>query len=62
MTGGAGDDDLDGGDGSDTLDGGAGEDTADFSTVSHGVDLPGVDASLARGTARLARRRRDVRR
>jgi Ca2+-binding RTX toxin-like protein len=43
--------DLDGGDGADTPDGGAGEDTADFSTVSHGIDLHGVDADLARGSA-----------
>ena len=47
----AGDDDLDGGDGGDSLDGGTGEDTADFSTVSHGLDLPGVDADLGRGSA-----------
>jgi Ca2+-binding RTX toxin-like protein len=49
--GAGGDDDLDPGDGSDQLDGGTGEDTADYSTVSHGVDLPGVDANLATGVA-----------
>ena len=49
LTGGGGDDDLDPGDGSDQLDGGAGEDTADYSTVSHGLDLPGITANLSTG-------------